>query len=680
MIEIKKSISNRVVVILITSIVIVTTILATYLYWHEKGEKESEIKKSSEEAVERISSNLAYPLWSYDDKQLERTVVSEMANQNIKAVIVKRREHGSGFEFKIGKKKDRLGNISGLDKTKMEKSLLSLEKDIEYRGSIAGKVEIFVTDYYLKQYLQDLVTRILLQTVILSCIIIAVVFLSLKRIILNPLLVLQNAVKKYRELNYIGEIPVASEDEIGKLATVFNAMAREQVEAKDGLQKAHDKLEERVKQRTSELEIQAKRQKVLIDLAQTITSAIQLEENEILELIYQNATELMDTKNMYIALYNETEDFVRFPLSFIDGKPIHIESRKAGKGLTEEIIKTKEPIFFRTKRENEEWFAQPGRKDYMKGQYLFSSWIGVPMMKGENVAGVIVNYHKTKDNIYSQDDFEIIKAMSDLAAIAFDNSRLYFEKDQQTHALEKANLLIAETQDILTRTGIASDFVHRINNLAGTIPLYTQMIRKELDARDARDEKISEFTNKIDKDTKGLLNKAAQLQTSPQTEEINVTESLDILLRQIEIQYADKNKICVQIDFSSDLYLVNAIYSNLEDAIWNVMVNAIEAMPDGGSLNISASNSEAENKKWVKILIEDEGQGISPKNQEKIFRAFYSTKKRGRGYGLWRSKNIIENLGGHIYVKSELGKGSMFTIMLPAVTRDRRRVSNNDVQ
>ena len=92
-----------------------------------------------------------------------------------------------------------------------------------------------------------------------------------------------------------------------------------------------------------------------------------MREGKILKRIHDHASKLMDTKNMYIALYDEATDTVRFPLAFVDGKAIHVETRKAGKGRTEEIIRTKKPIFIATKAEAEGWYNEnPEREELLR--------------------------------------------------------------------------------------------------------------------------------------------------------------------------------------------------------------------------------------------------------------------------------------------------------------------------
>ena len=195
------------------------------------------------------------------------------------------------------------------------------------------------------------------------------------------------------------------------------------------------RLFERAKKRTQELA-------ALNEVGQALTSGIRLQQDEILELIHDQASKLMDTNNMYIALYDEPTDTVRFGLAMLNGKRVDVEKeeawqpRKAGKGKTEEIIRTKQPIFHATKAKAEAWYALPEHEEYVGA--VSPSWIGVPMMVGDKVLGVIATYHPTRDHVYNEDDLQILSAMASQAAIALSNAMLYSEVDQALGRSDRA--------------------------------------------------------------------------------------------------------------------------------------------------------------------------------------------------------------------------------------------------
>ena len=120
----------------------------------------------------------------------------------------------------------------------------------------------------------------------------------------------------------------------------------------------------------------------------------------------------MDTSNMYVALYDEATDTVRFGLAFEDGNRIDVDKdagwqpRKTGRGRTEFIIRARNRSFCPTMEESRAWYAWTGHEEYVGA---FGSWLGVPMMLGEKVLGVIATFHPTREYVYSGDDLNVLQ-------------------------------------------------------------------------------------------------------------------------------------------------------------------------------------------------------------------------------------------------------------------------------
>ncbi|MBN1933453.1 MAG: GAF domain-containing protein, partial [Anaerolineae bacterium] len=193
---------------------------------------------------------------------------------------------------------------------------------------------------------------------------------------------------------------------------------------------------------------------VLRTVAEKLTTGTELSESDILNTIYEQAGKLMTTNNFYIALYesdprqpdvydscepqkNAVYGTVRFGLMYVDGKPTHVESRKATPGeygRTEAILCDRTPILNRTRAESQAWYGQPGRQEFI-GQ-TFASWLGVPMIVGDRVVGVIATYHAEKENLFNEEGLRVLSLLAGPAAIALENVRLVQQLDQRTQELQ----------------------------------------------------------------------------------------------------------------------------------------------------------------------------------------------------------------------------------------------------
>ena len=137
---------------------------------------------------------------------------------------------------------------------------------------------------------------------------------------------------------------------------------------------------------------------------------------------------------------------------------------------------------------------------------------------------------------------------------------------------------------------------------------------------------------------------------------------------------APPNVTIVQ-DFDASLPRLYADQDQMMQVLGNLLVNAYQAMPEGGQLTIGGEHAVRGEKTGVAIHMIDTGVGIPPENMEKIFDPLFTTKPRGIGMGLAVCKKLIEANNGHIEVQSEPGQGSTFTVWLPAY---EKRIANSN--
>ncbi len=160
----------------------------------------------------------------------------------------------------------------------------------------------------------------------------------------------------------------------------------------------------------------------------------------------------------------------------------------------------------------------------------------------------------------------------------------------------------------------------------------------------------------------------------------DVIKSMEDLLRRTIGE--DVNLV---LDLEKDLKNVKIETTLMEQIILNLVVNAREAMPEGGTLKISTKNvfksnercsicSESINGEYVELSISDTGVGIPPEIRNKIFEPFYSTKKDGTGLGLSIVYGALSQLKGHLNFKSEVGKGATFFVYLPVYKGEEKVV------
>jgi signal transduction histidine kinase len=129
-----------------------------------------------------------------------------------------------------------------------------------------------------------------------------------------------------------------------------------------------------------------------------------------------------------------------------------------------------------------------------------------------------------------------------------------------------------------------------------------------------------------------------------------------------------------ELRLPDDLWLIEADEAQITQVINNLLINADQAMPEGGVITVSCENvtlgaravPSLEAGKYVKVTIADRGTGIPKEHLAKVFDPYFTTKQRGSGLGLAVSYSILNKHGGHIAIESTLGKGTTFSLYLPA--------------
>jgi signal transduction histidine kinase len=232
--------------------------------------------------------------------------------------------------------------------------------------------------------------------------------------------------------------------------------------------------------------------------------------------------------------------------------------------------------------------------------------------------------------------------------------------DNLVHELKKKQKMLAEQERLAILGRGTGRLTHNISNLLNPLDNAFQQIHASLDAAKG-DPAVGEALQTIEKHFLLVQHDLRRLRSaipdSPQRE----VYPLSICVKTALSRTIFPENIELQEGSESEEMMVLLDPEQMTVVIYNLVTNAIQAMPEGGTLLIKASKRR--DKAFVQIV--DNGCGISKEQQESIFQFFQSTKKDGMGIGLASSLEIVRNHSGLIHVVSELGNGSTFTIELP---------------
>jgi signal transduction histidine kinase/ActR/RegA family two-component response regulator len=271
---------------------------------------------------------------------------------------------------------------------------------------------------------------------------------------------------------------------------------------------------------------------------------------------------------------------------------------------------------------------------------------------------------------------QIVLFMALVWVLAFVLNRAEAEKAAAQEALARSEKLLQQSQKMEAIGLLAGGVAHDFNNLLAVINGYSDLLLERLDlpAVDRRSlEQIKQAGSSAATLTRQLLMLSRQQVVEPVVLNINQTVgNLDKMLRRLI-------KENIQFSFVLDPQLdrVKADPGQIEQIVLNLVVNARDAMPNGGSLRIQTKNVEKSNSqagpaaspsRFVLLEVTDTGTGMDQQTQAHIFEPFFTTKAVGKGTGLGLATvyGIVKQSGGHIEVQSTPGRGSSFQIYLPA--------------
>jgi len=220
----------------------------------------------------------------------------------------------------------------------------------------------------------------------------------------------------------------------------------------------------------------------------------------------------------------------------------------------------------------------------------------------------------------------------------------------------------------LTSLGqMAASIAHEVNNPLAGILVYTQLLTKKIAgdtiAKEVALDYLSKMSSELTRSTRLIRNLLDFARQSPPT--LRLVDINDVINRALDLaaHSAELQNIQVIKELDPSLPNLMADFDQFQQVCTNLILNAIQAIPERGRLTLRTSASDD----WLKVEVEDTGYGISQENMRKLFTPFFTTKKKGKGVGLGLAVayGIIQRHQGRIEVQSKEGEGTTFTIYLP---------------
>ena len=391
----------------------------------------------------------------------------------------------------------------------------------------------------------------------------------------------------------------------------------------------------------------------LSSVSRTINSTLNLD--EALRAVTREGCELMRARMCSLMLLDETREWLDLRASHgADDAYINKPRLGVAESLLGVVVRRKKAL----QVANVQADSRYQNVELARRENLVSL-LSVPLVFAGQTIGALSVYTARPYN-FSNEEIRILSALAELSAIAIEKARLYeriVDVEEQLRQNEKLSALGL----------LAAEVAHEIRNPLTVMKLLYHSLNLKFEAKDPRAKDAQIIESKIEhlnKIVEQILDFART--TEPKLAPVNLNDLVDELGLLVRHKLSNQGIKLVR-DLQADLPLVSGDAPQLEQAFLNLMLNAAEAMADGGTLSIRSRAVRARDKsEQVLVEFKDTGGGMTEEQQQRAFKTILATTKaKGSGLGLAIVGRIIETHHGQIRIRSRAGRGTAIQILLP---------------
>ncbi len=285
------------------------------------------------------------------------------------------------------------------------------------------------------------------------------------------------------------------------------------------------------------------------------------------------------------------------------------------------------------------------------------SMLTTPIVVGKEVVGVL-NAYTDVSHRFNNDEKRLFATLASLGGVAMENSRLY----SRVFATEES---LRRNERLTTLGLLAAEIAHEIRNPLTVIKLLFEALDLQFPQNDPRQQDVAVIGEKIvqlEEIVSRVLNfgKSRSEMHAPQNLKKLVEDSLLLLRLKLE-----QSKVHLAYQTPPEALMVEVHKGQIQQVILNLVINAVEAMPDGGVISIEIASEQIGERAMATVSIKDSGSGVPAKIRERIFESFLTGKSQGTGLGLAISRQILKAHRGELELVQTGPEGTLFRFILP---------------
>ncbi len=289
------------------------------------------------------------------------------------------------------------------------------------------------------------------------------------------------------------------------------------------------------------------------------------------------------------------------------------------------------------------------------------NFVIVPLILRNQAIGIYLIHTEKPQQEFSNQDIQLLSVLANQAAAGVENWRTYEQLVRTNEELKASQAQTIQAAKLAAIGELAANVVHEIKNPVQILMMHFEILQRGKPLPNWT-ELLGQQVRRLSEITKRLMNFARNASEDLRMEPVNINKVIEDTVTMVQYEFRNE-KIAIELSLADDLPCVIGHESYLQQVFLNLMINARDAMPNGGTISIATILDG----RMIKVQFADTGMGIEKKNLENIFKPFFTTKEAGKGTGLGLSicSKIVAQHHGEIKVESEVGKGTTFHISLP---------------
>lgn len=288
----------------------------------------------------------------------------------------------------------------------------------------------------------------------------------------------------------------------------------------------------------------------------------------------------------------------------------------------------------------------------------------IPLVTHGRELGLLALGRRAGEVELGAEEEQLAQALANQAASALENARLYTELKQSAEELERSQRRLIQSGKLAATGRLAASIAHEINNPLQAIKSCLELIVDEAEADEPLDRTYLDVAMAELERIRSIIQQMLELYRPRQERmhPVNLNQAVEGVLALMGKQL-ENHHVSIETDLDTSEPHVVGRGDQIRQILINLLLNAIEAMPDGGQVTL-ATQRAGDDMAIIRVI--DTGVGIAPENLARIADPFFTTKPKGLGLGLTICHEIVERHGGTWDVTSQVGHGSTFSIRLPS--------------